>query len=138
MPLHAPNRKPERSFRPLLKWAGGKRQLLPVIRTYYPTAFTRYIEPFFGSGAVFFDLAGAGLLAGRRAWLADANPDLVGCYTMLRDRTEEVIASLEMLAARHRERGEAFFYEVRDGRFNPVRAAARGIYTPILPSWPQC
>ena len=46
--------------RPLLKWAGGKRQLLPVLRTCYPAHYTRYIEPFFGSGAVFFDLHAAG------------------------------------------------------------------------------
>ena len=44
------------AVRPLLKWAGGKRQLLPQLRAYYPEQFTRYIEPFFGSGAVFFDL----------------------------------------------------------------------------------
>ena len=42
--------------RPLLKWAGGKRQLLPQLRRFYPPTFNRYIEPFFGSGAVFFDL----------------------------------------------------------------------------------
>jgi DNA adenine methylase len=123
---------PELRLRPLLKWAGGKRQLLPVIRQFYPRQFTEYIEPFFGSGAVFFDLCAAGQLHGRRVRLADANRDLVGCYTMLRDRTEDVIAVLEMLAAQHRSRGEAFFYEVRDERFNPARARAAGAYTPEL------
>jgi len=117
--------------RPLLKWAGGKRQLLHAIRTLYPVRFDRYIEPFFGSGAVFFDLVALGRLRGRRVRLADVNPDLVGCYTMLRDRTDAVIAALEELAARHREEGEPFFYEVRDRRFNPGRAAAAG-YTPEL------
>jgi DNA adenine methylase len=33
--------------RPLLKWAGGKRQLLPVLGAYYPSRFSRYVEPFF-------------------------------------------------------------------------------------------
>ena len=41
---------------PLLKWVGGKRQLLPRLRCFYPGDFDRYVEPFFGSGAVFFDL----------------------------------------------------------------------------------
>jgi DNA adenine methylase len=118
--------------RPLLKWAGGKRQLLTVLRDFYPERFTRYIEPFFGSGAVFFDLYRAGRLDGRRARLVDANPDLVGCYTMLRDRTAEVIGALEALAAAHRARGDAFYYEVRDARFNPARAGAPGVYTPEL------
>lgn len=110
--------------RPLLKWAGGKRQLLPVIRDLYPARFDRYIEPFFGSGAVFFDLAAAGRLTGKTARLLDANPDLVGCYRLLRDRTDEVIAELEALARSHRTRGDAFFYEVRDTRFNPTRLRA--------------
>jgi DNA adenine methylase len=38
--------------RPLLKWAGGKRQLLPELRPFYPQSFERYFEPFLGSGAV--------------------------------------------------------------------------------------
>src|SRR5947209_3268922 len=62
--------------RPLLKWAGGKRQLLPHIRRFYPPAFGRYIEPFFGSGAVFFDLYAAGRLRDREVVLIDTNADL--------------------------------------------------------------
>lgn len=117
--------------RPLLKWAGGKRQLLPVLRALYPGRFRRYLEPFFGSGAVFFDLHGKRLLAGREARLVDANPDLVGCYRTLRDRTDAVIRELELLAKEHRAGGEAFFYEVRDARFNPARLRASA-YTPAL------
>ncbi len=77
--------------RPLLKWAGGKRQLLPSLSGHYPAQFDRYVEPFFGSGAVFFDLHGRGLLDGRHARLADVNPDLVGCYRTVRDQTDAVI-----------------------------------------------
>ena len=111
------------SNRPLLKWAGGKRQLLTALRRYYPPDFDRYIEPFVGSGAVFFDLYGAGRLRGRRVLLADVNSDLIGCYRTVRDRTAAVIASLASLERQHRERGVAFYYEVRDRRFNPLRAA---------------
>jgi len=46
---------PVRVPRPLLKWAGGKRQLLPVFRAFYPERLSRYYEPFLGSGAVFFE-----------------------------------------------------------------------------------
>src|SRR5688572_23500697 len=100
------NLEPRAAGRPLLKWAGGKRQLLPHIRTLYPSHFDRYIEPFFGSGAVFFDLQACGLLAGRRAALVDVNSDLVGCYRMLRDRTGAVIHELQALADQHRTGGE--------------------------------
>ncbi|MGE0360835.1 MAG: DNA adenine methylase [Vicinamibacterales bacterium] len=109
--------------RPFLKWAGGKRQLLPVLRTYYPPELSAYYEPFLGSGAVFFDLLAAGRLTGRPVHLSDENPDLVGCYLRVRDAVEAVIAALEALAAGHETGGGAFYYEVRDGRFNPARAA---------------
>ena len=45
-----------RPVRPFLKWAGGKRQILPYLREFYPESFAVYREPFLGSGAVFFDL----------------------------------------------------------------------------------
>src|SRR6185503_16699798 len=117
--------------RPLLKWAGGKRQLLPALRGYYPVTFRRYIEPSFGSGAVFFDLHAGGRLDGRQAWLVDDNADLVGCYRMLMSRTDEVIAHLRLLAEDHRARGSECYYDVRDARFNPMRAAS-GAYTPEM------
>ena len=109
------------SIRPLLKWAGGKRQLLPVLRRHYPASFDRYIEPFVGSGAVFFDLYAAGRLEGRPAQLVDLNADLIGCYRAVRDQTEAVIVALEQLEEEHRARGNACYYEVRDRRFNPAR-----------------
>jgi DNA adenine methylase len=117
--------------RPLLKWAGGKRQLLPALRGYYPLRFTRYIEPFFGSGAVFFDLHAAGRLSGRPARLVDDNADLIGCYRMLMSRTEDVIAELRGLARGHDCGGSDFYYQVRDARFNPMRAASEA-YTPEM------
>jgi DNA adenine methylase len=123
-------------MRPLLKWAGGKRQLLPALRRYYPVNFDRYVEPFVGSGAVFFDLLAGGRLASRRVHLADVNPDLIGCYRLVRDDADAVIAALDALQREHRERGEACYYEVRDRRFNPHRTAlgdrVAAAYTPSL------
>jgi DNA adenine methylase len=126
--------------RPLLKWAGGKRQLLAALSAHYPATFDRYVEPFLGSGAVFFDLQARGELDQRRAWLADVNSDLVGCYRTVRDQTDAVIAALRRMQSGHRVRGERFYYEVRDRRFNPARAelrrgspdAAVERYTPML------
>jgi DNA adenine methylase len=109
--------------RPLLKWAGGKRQLLPVLAEHYPPTFSRYIEPFMGSAAVFFDLLNSGRLARKAIVLADVNPDLIGCYRMLRDRPEAVIRALNSLAREYRGGGNECYYDVRDTRFNPLRAA---------------
>jgi DNA adenine methylase len=107
--------------RPFLKWAGGKRQLLPVLRRFYPRAFGTYFEPFLGSGAVFFDLYASGLLHDRPAVLTDTNPDVVGCYLAVRDDVEQVIGHLERLAAGHATGGAGHYYEVREARFNPWR-----------------
>jgi DNA adenine methylase len=109
--------------RPILKWAGGKRQLLPQLRRYYPRAFSRYIEPFVGSGAVFLDLHNTGRLAGKKVRLSDINADVIGCYRMVRDSVEDVISLLRELEAGHQSRGSEQFYEVRDERFNAQRRA---------------
>lgn len=113
--------RPQEVVRPFLKWAGGKRQLLPVLRRFYPREFNNYCEPFLGSGAVFFDLHNRGLLAQRKAILIDNNMDLVGCYSAVRHHVEGVIAELQRLAREHRRGHAEFFYEVRDGEFNPAR-----------------
>jgi DNA adenine methylase len=85
--------------------------------------FTRYLEPFLGSGAVFFDLAAQGRLDGRSVELTDANRDLIDCYEVLRDQPDAVIAILREFAAQHAARGSEFYYDIRDRRFNPARAA---------------
>src|SRR5687767_6922781 len=77
-----------------------------------------------GSGAVFFDLLNSGRLASRRARLVDVNPDLIGCYQTVRDRTEAVITALDRLEREHRARGSSSYYEARD-RFNILRAQTR-------------
>ena len=95
--------------RPLLKWAGGKRQLLPALRAFYPESFGRYFEPFVGSGAVFFDLYASGRLAGAQATLTDCNADLIGCYRVVRDRTVGCAACAGAPGARARDRRRRSF-----------------------------
>ena len=126
------------AVRPILKWAGGKRQLLPELRPFYPRRFTGYFEPFLGSGAVFLDLYNSGLLDGRDVHLSDINADIIGCYRAVRDSVEPVVDALDALDAGYRAGGAGYFYDVRDRLFNPERrrimsggdpAAA---YTPAL------
>lgn len=111
--------------KPLLKWAGGKRQLLPALRRFYPAAFGRYIEPFVGSGAVFFDLYNSGRLRDKEAVLIDSNADLIGCYEAVRDAPDAVASALDALAEAHAARGREHYYDVRDGQFNPMRDRER-------------
>ncbi|HJU42567.1 MAG TPA: Dam family site-specific DNA-(adenine-N6)-methyltransferase [Vicinamibacterales bacterium] len=112
-------------MRPFLKWVGGKRQLLPVLRRFYPSTFNHYFEPFVGSGAVFFDLLRTGALEGRAVTLSDDNADLIGCYQRVADSLDAVIAELDRLAAGHASGGREHYLCVRDTRFNPLRAGWR-------------
>ena len=68
---------------PFLKWAGGKRQLLPQIERVARRRIDTYFEPFLGGAALFFRLAALGSF--KRAVLADANAELVNCYPVIRD-----------------------------------------------------
>jgi DNA adenine methylase len=134
---HPITRSRNHPIRPLLKWVGGKRQLLPQLRRFYPSEFARYIEPFFGSGAVFFDLYASGRLRGHHALLIDANADLIGCYEAVRDAPSSVADELETLAAGHERSSREHYFAVRDERFNPLREARRTVdgriaYTPAL------
>jgi DNA adenine methylase len=112
-------------LRPFLKWVGGKRQLLPVLRRFYPAHSTRYIEPFLGSAAVFLDQLNTDRLNGGGARLGDGNAELIGCYRRVADSLDRVLAALEPLARGHAERGREHYMEVRDQRFNPLRAEWR-------------
>jgi len=111
-----------RHARPFLKWAGGKRQLLPALRKCYPKDFSDYYEPFLGSGAVFFDLAGQGRLDGSAVHLTDVNADLVGCWLRLRDQRKAVIQQLRELQARYDADPREHYYRIRD-EFNSLREA---------------
>ncbi len=123
--------------RPLLKWAGGKRQLLRVIRQFHPKTFGQYIEPFLGGGGVFFDLYNQGLLADRPAILMDNNSDLVGCYHAVRNNPAAVLTCLSFLEAGHRSNASEHYYTVR-AQFNLARrgtvraGSGRQPYTPRL------
>src|SRR5438105_2391991 len=80
---------------PFLKWAGGKRQLLPVLLECVPDLQdARYHEPFVGGGALFFALRDSGRPGRRGARLADVNPELINAYKVVRDQVEALILCL--------------------------------------------
>lgn len=113
---------------PFLKWAGGKRQLLPAILPAIldrvPARCATYYEPFLGGGAVFFALAAR--RAFRRAVLTDLNAELIDAYLGIRDDVEGVIRRLARM-----KHDEGTFYRIRarDPAASSIPArAARLIY----------
>ena len=93
--------------RPFLKWAGGKRQLLPEIRKYVPklTSKHTYYEPFIGGGALLFELQP------QKAIINDSNKELINCYEVVRDSLDELI---EELSKDKYTNSETSYYEMRD------------------------
>lgn len=79
------------TVRPMLKWAGGKTQLLPEIFQRAPKVFNAYHEPFVGSAAVFF------ALAPQEATLSDTNLNLINLYKHTKNATGELSDALLLL-----------------------------------------
>ncbi len=88
---------------PVVKWVGGKRQLLDEITPLLPKRVTNYCEPFLGGGAVLFSIQPS------KAIVNDLNADLITVYEVIRDDVEALIESLK----KHENTSE-YFYTLRD------------------------
>lgn len=110
---------------PILKWAGGKRQLLPLIRKEIPHTYSTYYEPFVGGGAVLFDVQPA------RAVVNDVNEELINLYRVVQDQVEELIVDLN----KHKNEID-YFYQIREldrdraayAKLSAVERASRILY----------
>jgi len=91
---------------PILKWAGGKRQLLTDITALFPVTYHAYHEPFVGGGAVFFHLDPDS------GTINDLNGRLTTFYEVVRDYPDQLIAENKT-----HEYAEEYFYQARE-RFN--------------------
>ena len=115
--------------RPFLKWAGGKRQLLPEIRKYVPKRISKhtYYEPFIGGGALLFELQPP------KAVINDSNKELINCYQVIKESLDEL---MEELSKDKYSNSETSYYEMRDldrsmkkyASLSEVEKAARIIY----------
>ncbi|NLN64406.1 MAG: DNA adenine methylase [Clostridiaceae bacterium] len=110
---------------PVVKWAGGKRQILDEIIKHVPDDFTAYYEPFVGGGAVWFRLCP------QKAAVNDVNAELVNIYRVIRDHVDQLVSDLK----KH-ENNKEYFYKIRQidrdskaySKLTPVEKASRTIY----------
>lgn len=113
--------------KPFVKWAGGKRQLLPVIERHVPAKFGCYYEPFLGGGAVMFHLLSKD--PDTKCKVSDLNSDLILAYITIRDRVEELLESLENHAKNYRKNPDSYYYQVRDSEpTNQIEKASRLLF----------
>ncbi len=111
---------------PMLKWVGGKRQLLADIVPMIDDKCSTYVEPFIGGGAVLFNIQP------KKAIINDYNTELINVYKTVRDNLDGLLDELRV----HAEKNSSdYYYEVRaldrDAKFNKmsdVEKAARIIY----------
>ncbi|HEP1800538.1 TPA: DNA adenine methylase [Streptococcus suis] len=114
------------TLQPFTKWTGGKRQLLPVIKSLMPDNYNSYFEPFIGGGAVFFELIP------KKAIINDFNSELINCYRQIKDNPQKLI---ELLNKHQENNSKEYYLELRavdrDNRINKmtdVERAARIMY----------
>lgn len=110
----------ETAVAPFLKWAGGKRWLVEQRPELFDQPYDRYIEPFLGSGAVYF------FLRPSKAILADTNERLIEVYCQIKHNYKKVEASL---AEHHRRHSKDYYYAQRQSRKrSPAGRAAQFLY----------
>ena len=89
-------------YKPILKWAGGKTQLLEHLLPKIPKEYNKYIEPFFGGGALFF------ALKPNNSIIADSKPELINLYRVIAKDVNSLISELKNL-----KNEKDFFYDMR-------------------------
>ena len=105
---------------PFLKWPGGKRWLVPLVRENFPVMDGKYLEPFLGGGAVFFGTCP------QSALLSDINDELIETYHVMRD---DPCGLRERLKYHQKRHDKDYYYKVRNQRLRkPVNRAGRFIY----------
>jgi len=120
-------KKKNNTAKPFLKWAGGKTQLLSQFEDFYPKELKegkikKYIEPFLGSGAVFFHIVQKYEI--ESAYLYDINEELITTYQIIKEEPHNLIDSLDRLSKKYQQLNENerkdFYYKVRTD-FNKYR-----------------
>ena len=98
--------------KPFVKWAGGKRQLIPILNKNLPNQMERYYEPFLGGGALLFHILTE---RGRQSCgISDLNSDLILTYTTIRDKIDELINSLKIHSKNYKKDAKSYYYSIRE------------------------
>lgn len=112
-----------------VKWAGGKGQLLEQFKPLFPKKFNRYIEPFVGSGAVFFHIIQN--FKPKEIIISDINEELINAYQVIKTDVERLIVELKQHKEYHMAEGKKYYLTIRATNPNelpPLEKAARFIY----------
>lgn len=116
-------------MKPIIKWAGGKTQLLPYINEILPKSYNKYFEPFIGGGALLFSKRPS------KATINDINSELINLYRQIQNNPENLVEFLGKLDKNHENSSDSkiYFYDIRDEfnnnlNTNTAEQAARLVY----------
>ncbi len=119
-----------KKLKPFVKWVGGKRQILDMIKEHMPRTYNTYFEPFIGGGALFLDLAP------KDAVINDYNGELINVYNVLKNDSgyNKMCALLDEY---EKKNSEEFYYELRSvdrnkKQFNEMKDYERASRTIFL------
>jgi DNA adenine methylase len=119
----------KRYLSPFLKWAGGKKSLLPHLLPHVPLHLSDYYEPFLGGGALFLRVCMQ--TTEFNAHLSDTNEELMTTYRVIKESPEGLIQLLSTFQSEYDSSDDrsAYFYRKRDWRpAGPIESAARLIF----------
>lgn len=110
--------------KPIVKWVGGKRGVLPYLLEAMPDEYNAYYEPFAGGAALFMALQP---LDSHKAYISDLNSDLINLYQVVQHYSSKLLQELDAMAERH---CEEYYYQVRSQHNiqDPVKRAARFLF----------
>lgn len=116
-------------LKPFVKWAGGKRQIISKLKSFMPSKFNCYFEPFLGGGALFFSIMP------NVAVINDYNEELMNVYRVIKDK-EMYKKMIRVLKVHEKKHSEKYFYFIREkdqnkrsiNRMKPWTRAARTVY----------
>jgi len=109
-----------------LKWAGGKRRLLPQIDEHLPKKIDRYFEPFLGAGAVFFYIKQK--YNPSFCMISDVNEDLIETFKAVRDRPVELILELRKLEESTKEKYYLTRTKFNENKYAGLKRCAIFVY----------
>ena len=116
---------------PVVKWVGGKKQLLPTIIPMLPEQYGKYYEPFFGGGALFCDIQP------KKAVINDYNKQLIGMYKQIKANPHDVCDALEGFQNKYNslktmKQKDAFYYKLREEFNNRIDEDIKTSYSAAL------
>jgi len=113
--IHLRNRPISLSMKPLLKWVGGKTQILQDVLAEFPRTMENYFEPFLGGASVLLGVLSSDIHVKGGIYASDVNPTLINFYTIVKEKPHHLYTCFNALLNEYNSSDdkEGFYYKMR-------------------------